>query len=624
MASTSQFRHCLFKGDNCFSLASLRKSTTRLFHSQTCPPLPLNVRYFRLASSHVGVKNIQPWQSNHLRSLSIGCSFNSKVNDDTEGSNENEEEAKEGSNGNEEEAAKETLPLIAKANLVLNENSHRREKIANAVADFAKEYSSSTKEDRRSLFLHLISNYGVSKPQVSDKASTLLTFLLAQEAKVDDSVSQRRLIRQLDKLRQSLVPAYDQLFTAISSLDNGVKLIIDMRSDLLSLIASSSKDQLDETAIVHLRDLDRSLKELLSSWFSVGLLKLETVDWRSPCDLLQKVSEYERVHPVRSWADLKQRVGPYRRCFIFTHSSMPRDPVMVLNTYLSDSITRNLDEIISRSKRPVVTDRSPLAATADFPPDESPLMKSQRYSEEDPKSIQAAVFYSISNTQAGLKGVDLGHYLIKNACKVLQQEFPHLSVFSTLSPIHGFKEWFMSRLAREIKFYTSRVPGGLKTLAIDESIIKGLEDDRLFTSSELKSMMTELMSGGYSEEPYQLMLFTQKLQVFLSTNKWYLNCDFVNALEGPLQRLCVRYLYLEKHRGFALNPIANFHLRNGATLWRLNWLSDVTPKGLGHAFGMMVNYRYFPEKTERNNRKYVEEKVIDISEDVLKLLSPQT
>ena len=71
----------------------------------------------------------------------------------------------------------------------------------------------------------------------------------------------------------------------------------------------------------------------------------------------------------------------------------------------------------------------------------------------------------------------------------------------------------MSRLAREIKFYTSRVPGGLKTLAIDESIIKGLEDDRLFTSSELKSMMTELMSGGYSEEPYQLMLFTQKLQV---------------------------------------------------------------------------------------------------------------
>lgn len=297
---------------------------------------------------------------------------------------------------------------------------------------------------------------------------------------------------------------------------------------------------------------------------------------------------------------------------------MPRDPVMVLNTYLSDCITRRIDEIIPRSSRPIFPDHSPLDASVNS--DGSP--SSLRIAEENPAKIQAAIFYSISNAQNGLKGVDLGHYLIKNAVKVLQQEFPSLGIFSTLSPIHGFKTWFMSKLAREVKFYTARVPGGLKTLTDDAEALKGLEDDRLFTTAELKSMMTELMSAGYSEEHYQLMLFTQKLHVFLSTNKWYQNRDFIVALEVPLQRLCVRYLYVEKHRGYALNAIANFHLRNGATLWRLNWLSDVSPKGLEHSFGMMVNYRYFPEKTEENNRKYAEEKVIDISEDVLRFVLP--
>ena len=136
-----------------------------------------------------------------------------------------------------------------------------------------------------------------------------------------DSVSQRRLIRHLDKLRQSLIPAYDRLFSAVGALEDGIKLVVDLRADLLSIIATASKTaassgastassssgsstastssasssssgsstgvSVDDSTLVRLRDLDRSLKELLSSWFSVGLLKLETVDWKSSCDLLQ-------------------------------------------------------------------------------------------------------------------------------------------------------------------------------------------------------------------------------------------------------------------------------------------------------------------------------------------------
>ena len=95
----------------------------------------------------------------------------------------------------------------------------------------------------------------------------------------------------------------------------------------------------------------------------------------------------------------------------------------------------------------------------------------------------------------------------------------------------------------------------------------------------------------------------------------------VKTLETPLRRLCTQYLYVEKHRGYALNPVANFHLRNGATLWRLNWLADTSPRGLEESFGLMVNYRYVPEKLEENNQRYAEEKFIDISEDVLRHLS---
>ena len=123
-----------------------------------------------------------------------------------------------------------------------------------------------------------------------------------------DPVSQRKLVRQLDKLRQSLIPAYDRLFTAIGALEDGIKLVVDLRADLLAIIAaskplsssgetasSSTASTMDDGTLVRLRDLDRCLKELLSSWFSVGLLKLETVDWKSSCDLLQVQHAHSRA-----------------------------------------------------------------------------------------------------------------------------------------------------------------------------------------------------------------------------------------------------------------------------------------------------------------------------------------
>lgn len=83
-------------------------------------------------------------------------------------------------------------------------------------------------------------------------------------------------------------------------------------------------------------EMNRGLQELLSEWFMPQLLELHQVTWQSPCDLLEKVSSYEAVHPLRHWKDLKHRLGPNRRCYTFMHKTLPREPLIIMHTALTD------------------------------------------------------------------------------------------------------------------------------------------------------------------------------------------------------------------------------------------------------------------------------------------------
>lgn len=140
-----------------------------------------------------------------------------------------------------------------------------------------------------------------------------------------------RVVELTEQLQYELSPSYQWLFTHIGRQEGGVKFLVDLRADLLKLLTIRKSNQQQST---HLQRLNRELKSLLLLWFSVGFLRLQRVTWYSPCDMLQKVSEYEAVHPVRSWTDLKQRVAEDRRCFVYTHGSMPREPLVVLHTAL--------------------------------------------------------------------------------------------------------------------------------------------------------------------------------------------------------------------------------------------------------------------------------------------------
>ena len=164
------------------------------------------------------------------------------------------------------------------------------------------------------------------------------------------------------------------------------------------------------------------------------------------------------------------------------------------------------------------------------------------------KTADTAIFYSISNCQDGLRGVSFGNFLIKQVVEELKQELPGIRRFSTLSPVPGFRRWLDRHLA------DTEVP---------EADPVALADPAAWESAETSA-----------------------------------------PLEAPLTRLCARYLTeTEPGRGPA-DPVARFHLGNGARLERVNWRGNVSPRGLRESYGLMVNYLYDPDTIEANHEAY--------------------
>ncbi|KAF3817610.1 malonyl-CoA decarboxylase, mitochondrial [Mirounga leonina] len=417
-------------------------------------------------------------------------------------------------------------------------------------ADFVSFYGGLAEAaERAELLSRLARGFGVDHGQVAEQSAGVLQL---REQPREAAV----LLQAEDRLRYALVPRYRGLFHHISKLDGGVRFLVRLRADLLEAQALKLVEG------PHVREMNGVLKGMLSEWFSSGFLSLERVTWHSPCEVLQKISESEAVHPVKNWMDMKRRVGPYRRCYFFSHCAAPEEPLVVLHVALTGEISSNIQAIVK-----------------ECPPSET----------EERSKISAAIFYSISLTQPGLQGVELGTVLVKRVLKELQKEFPRLGTFSSLSPIPGFTKWLLGLLNAQAKEHGR---------------------NELFTDSECKEI-SEITGGPINET----------LKVFLSSSEWVKSEKLVRALQAPLLRLCAWYLYGEKHRGFALNPVANFHLQNGAVIWRINWMADVSLKGITSSCGLMVNYRYYPGDTATNSTNYLCSKNIKASEQVLSLVA---
>jgi malonyl-CoA decarboxylase len=188
----------------------------------------------------------------------------------------------------------------------------------------------------------------------------------------------------------------------------------------------------------------------------------------------------------------------------------------------------------------------------------------------DPSLADCAMFYSITNCQEGLRGTSFGNLLIKQVAEELKREFPHLKTFATLSPVPGFRRW----------------------LAQSDTQVR-------------------LAVGGEAEQRLALLSA-------IGTAGWHTG-EVPEALQKLLSRLCAWYLVHARQGDEPLDPVARFHLGNGAALERLNWLGDTSESGMQRSAGMMVNYVYRLEDVERNHERYFSSRTVVASREVEKL-----
>jgi malonyl-CoA decarboxylase len=295
-------------------------------------------------------------------------------------------------------------------------------------------------------------------------------------------------------------PKRQELARRLNQVPGATAQLVKLRKDLLGMVKDRPK----------LGPLDVDLKHLFASWFNRGFLVLRPINWSSPADILEKIIAYEAVHAIHSWDDLRLRLKPTdRRCFGFFHPSMPDEPLIFVEVALTKGIPNSIQELLADERDPIN------AADAD-----------------------TAVFYSISNCQAGLAGISFGNSLIKQVASDLATDLPGLSTFVTLSPIPGLNRW----------------------------------------------------------------LETSKL---------------ANENLGQDEALAARYLLkAKKPDGMPLDPVARFHLGNGAKVHAVHAQADTSENGVEQSNGTMVNYLYDLSQISQNHEKFVGERIVVASAPV--------
>jgi malonyl-CoA decarboxylase len=283
-----------------------------------------------------------------------------------------------------------------------------------------------------------------------------------------------------------------------------------------------------------------------------------------------------RVHQIRSLSDLKNRLSSSRRCFIYTHSSMPNEPLVILHIALTNQISSNIADLIGP--------------------------KDANKKEMETNEYTNAIFYSINLCQKGLQQVDLGNSLIKSCVRLLIEEFPYLKLFHTLSPIPKFKEWLDSKL-----FISSMNTSFFEKL-LNKKEIQVLSE---YFQVEFKdtSALIEKINSYLNSHQYKADL-KERLDQPLDTKK----ITFNHLIEKMMVHSCSYYLYYEKKNGYAFNSVTNFHIKNGAEIYRINYGGDISDKGIKSSYGLMVNYGYYVHDLEDNCVNYLIDKKIQISD----------
>jgi malonyl-CoA decarboxylase len=296
----------------------------------------------------------------------------------------------------------------------------------------------------------------------------------------------------------------------------------------------------------YLTALDSDLRALLANWFDVGFLELQRIDWNSPASLLERLVGYEAVHEIRSWSDLKNRLDSDRRCYALFHPRMPAEPLIFVEVALVRGLAGSVQRLLDKK---------------------APLL--------DPKEADTAIFYSISNCQRGLAGISFGNFLIKKVVAVLGAEYRTIKTYATLSPMPGFRRWLDPKLKEN--------------------------ELNLFSGEETTALL------GVAPGDPKPGSAAQALAAIMARRGWARDPAVVKVVEPILIRLGARYLLNEGKGKRALDPVAHFHIGNGARVERLMMGADVSEKGVKESATLMVNYLYDPAKIEDYHEEYAAE-----------------
>ncbi|MES9833801.1 MAG: malonyl-CoA decarboxylase family protein [Candidatus Thiodiazotropha sp. DIVDIV] len=293
-----------------------------------------------------------------------------------------------------------------------------------------------------------------------------------------------------------------------------------------------------------LKGVDYDMRHLLSSWFNRGFLHLERIDWNTAASILEKLIRYEVVHPMQGWDDLRRRLGHDRRCFAFFHPALPQDPLIFVEVALTKEVSGSVTKLIDP---------------------ETPLT--------DTGSVDTAVFYSINNALKGLRGISFGNFLIKQVVNELKEEFPGLQRFVTLSPIPRLRSSLLKLQSSNISNISAE----------DLDLVLGSRKQQLLELTDCEEPLPALdkLTPGHYDHP---------------ENKW---------LADVLNDLVLFYIVFLKKGYHAYEPVAHFHLSNGARLERINIFANPSQQGMKESWGCMVNYRYEESDLVANHEAYL-------------------
>ena len=308
----------------------------------------------------------------------------------------------------------------------------------------------------------------------------------------------------LEKVSTASEPDWVELFRRLNTTPNGTVRLVRLRERIRDLVKDNAE----------IAFFNSSLLSLFKSWFNPSFLVLEKIDWSTPANILEKIIEYEAVHEINSWDDLRARLAPDdRRCFAFFHPLIPDEPLIFVEVALCSKMPESISEIINIDRE--ITEY---------------------------KDINTAVFYSISNCQDGLAGISFGNFLIKKVAHKLKQELDDLNKFVTLSPMPSFVRWLEKK-----------------------SLHEDLDEDSLMTQA--------------------ILYLTESEREDNSPN----------------------------------DPVAKFHLGNGAILEKINLNADLSDKGIMQSKGLMVNYLYNLELLEKNHELFFKTKNVQQSDGIKSL-----